>query len=148
MTGKSLYTESKIIIQAKTKKIWDVLTNPDKTVQYMYGCKVDTSWTVGDAILWIGAKDNVTYVKGYVVKVEPERVLTYSVIDPEGEYEDIPENYLEVTYSLSTQGDNTLLVVRQGNYAIAANGDQRYKDSLAQGGWQSVLEKIKEIAES
>ncbi|NND08425.1 MAG: SRPBCC domain-containing protein [Saprospiraceae bacterium] len=148
MSAKALYTENEILIDASTSKIWDVLTNPAQTVKYMYGCQVQTDWIIDEPILWIGAKDGVAYVKGQVIHIEPTQSLTYSVIDPHGDYEDILENYLQVTYTLTDANGRTKLHVRQGDYATAANGEQRYQDSIAEGGWQSILVKIKDICES
>ncbi len=142
------YTDDYIEINASPAKVWDLLTNPGRTPSYMYGCRVETDWHPGDPILWIGAEDGVTYVKGEIHEVDPGVKLIYTVIDPQGKYEDIPENYLEVTYDLrSPSPGKTVLRVRQGDYDTVADGAARFKDATAQGGWKNILEKIKELAE-
>ncbi len=142
-----LFIADEIEINAPSEIVWDLLVNPEKTVLYMYGCRVETDWQVGSTILWIGAKDNVTYVKGEIISIEDGLRLVYSVIDPHGKYEDVPENYLQVMYDLEATGHDTLLKVRQGNYATVANGVERHQDSISQGGWKSILEQIKILAE-
>ncbi len=145
---ESLYTDDQIIIKSDAANIWDLLTNPEHTVKYMYDCRVDTDWTPGSQILWTGATDQVTYVKGKIVRIEPESLLEYTVIDPNGKYPDVPENYLHVIYELSKMDDGqTLFRVRQGDYRKVAEGPARYEDATAQGGWYSILEQIKNLAE-
>ncbi|NND34559.1 MAG: hypothetical protein HKN76_18380 [Saprospiraceae bacterium] len=143
-----LNIENEILISAPVAAVWDILTNPEKTVLYMYGCVVVSEWKPGDSILWIGSQDDVTYVKGEIVEIDPGHKLVYTVIDPQGKYPDIPENYLTVTYTLAQDGDKTMLKVTQGDYAKVAEGEKRYKESESQGGWQSVLDAVKELAEA
>ena len=142
------YTDDQIEINAPRSKVWDILTNPQRTPEYMFGCRVQTDWTIGEPILWIGVQDSVIYVKGEIKVLEPEIKLVYTVIDPQAPYADIPENYLEVIYDLSEPlPGKTTLRVRQGDYQTVADGASRYADATAAGGWQGILEKIKEIAE-
>ena len=140
--------ENEILIDAPVETVWDLLTNPEKTKLYMYGCEVVCDWKLGDEMLWRGSTDDIIYVKGKLVDYEEGTQLAYTVIDPNGDYPDIPENYLTVTYQLEEQNDKTHLSVSQGDYSQVADGEKRYNDSAQAGGWQSVLEKIKEIAES
>ena len=146
--AEPLLIENEIVINASTDVIWDLLINPEKTKLYMYGCEVQCDWNPGDQILWIGSTDGVTYVKGTLVELDPEKRLVYTVIDPQGAYADRPENYLTVTYDLISEDQGTRFKVSQGDYSKVADGEKRYKESADAGGWQSVLEKIKEIAET
>jgi uncharacterized protein YndB with AHSA1/START domain len=44
MSGdKNLSVESSIIIDATAAAIWDVLTNPEKVKQYLFGSNVSTN---------------------------------------------------------------------------------------------------------
>ena len=113
----------------------------------MDGCVVVSEWKPGDPILWIGSQDDVTYVKGNIISLDPGKSLVYTVIDPQGKYPDVPENYLSIAYTLEGNEDETLVKVTQGDYSIVAEGAARYQDSVSQGGWSSVLEKVKELCE-
>lgn len=138
-----------ITINAPAQKIWDVLTNPTITPIYMFNCEVVTDWKTGSPILWNAPYEGaiVTYVKGTVKTFEPYNTIVYTVIDPNGEIEDLPENYLLVTYTLSEENGQTQFTVTQGDYNAVAQGERRYKESVEGGGWSSILLKIKEIAE-
>lgn len=62
---------------------------------------------------------------------------------------DIPENYLNVTYTLEEAEGGTKLTVIQDGFEGAAEGDKRYKDVSNNGeGWNSILVQMKEIAET
>lgn len=141
------YTEDEITIHAPTAQVWDALVNPEKTKQYMYGCEVVSDWQVGSPVLWQGAEDRVTYVKGSLVALEEERELAFTLFDPHATYPDIPENHLTATYTLRSEGDATHLTVTQGDFATVAEGDQRYADVQAQGGWSAILEAVKKLVE-
>lgn len=136
-------------IKAPVAKVWEALTRPEWTRQYMYNCEVDSDWKPGSPVLWKMMYEGTTIipVKGKVVTIEPEHLLVYTVIDPNAGMEDIPANYLNVRYELIKMGDETLLEVTQDGYEHAANGEKRYEEAQEAGGWESILAKIKELLE-
>ncbi|MFT4032514.1 MAG: SRPBCC domain-containing protein [Siphonobacter sp.] len=147
----ALTVENSILINAPIATIWDFLVNPEQTKKYMFGCEPITNWQIGSPLLWKGVFDGheLVAVKGEIVKIDPGSYLAYTVIDPNNPaIPDLPENYLTVTYRLSEQDDQTLLEVSQGDYTHVTEGEKRYNDTIAEGGWQSILEQIKAMAEN
>ncbi|MDX1908936.1 MAG: SRPBCC domain-containing protein [Bacteroidia bacterium] len=142
-----IFIENEILIAAEPAAVWEALIQPSQTVQYMYGCEIVCDWQPGSPLLWKGAADGVIYVKGHLVAFEPEKTFSFTVFDPQGPYADIPANYLTATYTLTPEGGATRLRVTQGDYAIVAEGAQRYEDSHSQGGWGAVLEGIRQLVE-
>jgi uncharacterized protein YndB with AHSA1/START domain len=139
-----------IEIHAHLARVWDVLVNPEHTKRYMFGCVPETDWQPGQPILWKGVFDGaeITAVKGEIIQVRPHQHLSYTVIDPNNkEIPDAPENYLTVTYDLAELNGTTTLTVTQGDYSKVAEGQKRYDDSTAEGGWGAILEQIKKQAE-
>jgi len=148
---EKLVVKSTITINAPSSQVWDVLTNPEKTKIYMFGCETVSDWNVGSELLWEGEYEGkkMVFVKGKIVNIEPNKLLKYTVIDPFAAYPDIPENYLNVTYELSEQDAQTTLTVIQDGFETAAEGEKRYKDTYNNGeGWNPILVQIKEVAES
>src|SRR5262249_20726488 len=128
------HTQS-IEIAAPAARVWRVLTDPEITPEYMYGCRAETDWKVGSALAWRGVADGVVYVKGAVVAVEPERLLAYTVIGVGAAsmgVEDRPENYLTMTCRLSPRGAGTLLEITSGDYAVVQNGQARYAHTVSE----------------
>lgn len=141
---------NKIAIHATPEEVWDVLVNPAKTKVYMFGCETVSDWKAGSELVWRGRYDgeDMVFVKGKILAIEPHRLLTYTVIDPFASYPDIPENYLNVTYKVEQQGDDTILTVVQDGFESAAEGEKRYQDVYNKGeGWQPILVQIKTLAE-
>lgn len=142
-----LVTKDAIEIRATPERVWRVLTDPELTPRYMFGCRTVSEWKVGSPLLWEGTFDGKTLVavKGAIEALERPRHLRYSVFDPNGQYTDAPWNYLHVDYLLTPTGDGVRLEVVQGDYATVQDGQKRYQDTV--NGWGSILAQIKAIAE-
>jgi uncharacterized protein YndB with AHSA1/START domain len=147
---KELIIKNTITIDAPAHTVWDILVNPQQTKKYMFGCETVSDWKVGSELLWRGVFDGVELVavKGHIVAFHPEKLLAYTTIDPNNPaIPDLPENYTTVTYSLTEKNGSTELTITQGDYEKVTDGESRYNDSMAGGGWNSILEQIKRIAE-
>ncbi|MBV6646085.1 MAG: SRPBCC domain-containing protein [Cyclobacteriaceae bacterium] len=138
---------NEVEIDASTKEVWKALVDPEKTKRYMFNCEVICSWQIGDPILWKGATDGIVYVKGNLRELVEDVCFEFSIFDPNAEYPEVPENYLYARYDLISSGAKTRLKVTQGDYNTVADGEKRYQDTMAQGGWQPVLDQIKKIVE-
>ncbi len=139
-----------ISIQAPAAVVWDVLTLPQYTRQYMFGCETVSDWQPGNSLLWRGKYEGnqLVFVSGYVLVIEPGRYLKYSVIDPNAAYPHTPENHLNVTYQLAETEGVTTLTVTQDGFETAAEGEKRYRDVYNNGeGWLPMLVQIRQVAE-
>lgn len=147
----SLIVSSSITINASTETVWDLLTNPQQTKKYMFGCETVSDWKTGSALLWKGVYEGkeMVFVKGTITDIKPGSFLAYTTIDPNSGIADIPENYLNVTYTLEP-GDSgtTELTVTQGDYSTVGDGEKRYHETIAGGGWMPILNEIKKLAEA
>ena len=146
-----LIVQNTITINAPAAKVWDVLTNPEQTKKYMFGCETVSDWKPGSSLEWKGSYEGkeMVFVKGKIVEIKPNEHLKYTVTDPNAAWEDIPENYLNVTYSLSEANGQTTLTVTQDGFETAAEGEKRYKDVSNNGeGWNPILTEIKKVAET
>jgi len=140
------YHTAEITINAPRERVWDALTNPEITQQYMFGCRTVSDWKPGSTLDWVGTHEGkqVTYVTGKIVTFEPYSKFVYTVIDPAAKYPLTPENHLTVDITLTEDGDNTHIHVSQGDYTKVAEGEKRYGHG---NGWEGVLNNIKELLE-
>lgn len=146
-----LFVTNNIAINAPAAKVWDALINPVQTEKYMFGCRAVSDWKPGSSLQWKGLYEGneVVFVKGHIVNIEPEKFLAYTTIDPNSTIADIAENYLTVTYNLTDEIGKTLLTVTQGDYALVADGAKRYNDAYNNGdGWNPILIQIKALVEN
>jgi uncharacterized protein YndB with AHSA1/START domain len=148
---KPLEIINTISINASADKVWDMLTKPENTAKYMFGCKTVSDWKKGSSLLWEGEWEGkkMIFVKGIIADIQPGKSLAYTVIDPNNpNIPDIPENYLTVTYKLTAENGKTTLTVTQGDYSKVAEGEKRYTESYNNGeGWNPILVQIKKFAE-
>ena len=49
-----LIVKKSIKINSSASKVWQVLTNPELTKQYMFGCEIISDWKVGSPVIWRG----------------------------------------------------------------------------------------------
>lgn len=116
----------------------------------MFGCAADSDWQVGSPLLWrmMHEGQEMVPVKGTILEIDPNKLLRYTVFDPFAAYADIPENYLNVTYTLEDDANGTKLTVVQDGFEGAADSEKRYQDISNNGeGWQPILVKMKAIAQ-
>jgi uncharacterized protein YndB with AHSA1/START domain len=145
-----LFVENTILINAPIDQVWDAMVNPEMTKIYMFGCETVSDWKPGSPLLWKGQYEGkeLVFVKGLVFEIDPPFRLVYTVIDPNSGMEDIPENYLKVTYQLETDGPKTQLTVRQDGFEGAARGQERYQEIYNEGkGWDPILKAIANLLE-
>ena len=146
-----LFIQNSITIKAPATQVWNALTNPEETKKYMFGCETVSDWQPGSSLLWKGSYEGkeMIFVKGNIVSIKPGISVVYTVFDPNSTMEDIPENYLTVTYDLSEENAETILLVSQGDYSSVADGERRYAESYNGGqGWNPILLEIKKILEA
>lgn len=145
-TGKKQIKDT-IEIHAPPDRLWKVLTAPEFTEKYMFGCRTVSDWKLGSPLTWetVYEGKKLIAVKGAIAELEPGKRLRYTVFDPNSQYTDVPSNYLSVTYALTPTAGGTQLDVVQDGYDTVEDGEKRYQDSAA--GWGSLLTQIKALAE-
>jgi uncharacterized protein YndB with AHSA1/START domain len=150
MTKSPLIVSNSISINAPAATVWDALVNPEQTKRYMFGCSALSDWKIGSPLLWqaIYEGKEMVFVKGTIVDIQPGKFLAYTTIDPNSGIEDIPENYLTVTYELAAADGKTLLTATQGDYAKVGEGEKRYRETIDGGGWEPILVEIKKMLET
>jgi uncharacterized protein YndB with AHSA1/START domain len=131
-----------IIINAPTANIWNILTNPEKIVLYT-GSNTSTDWQPGSSISWKGEMHGMPFEnKGKILEVKSNQLLKYTYWSGMGGDADLPENYSEITYSLSPI-DNDNIELKYTRINIPTETETQ----IFQGHIQTMLEEIKKMAE-
>lgn len=134
---------AEILVAAPIGKVWGALINPKAIKQYMLGADAVSEWKEGSPIVWKGEWNSKKYEdKGRILRLVPERILSYSHFSPLVGLPDVPENYHTVTVELSSAGEDTLVSLSQTNNptpeALKHNED----------GWRMMLNILKKYVES
>lgn len=138
---KEYVVKKHIAIKAPAEVVWDALTNPEKTKEYFFHCRVISSWKPGSPITFKGRMFWIIPIemKGEIKKVEPNKLLQYTLSNKGAE-----GSISTVTDELKfADGITTLHVtddVGQGDGA-----EKRYKRSVK--GWDKILKGLKELVE-
>ncbi len=143
MIKKNLTTKRSIVINAKAEIIWDVLINPDKIKQYLFGSEAITDWKVGSPVIFQRNSGGKIYRdKGEILDIVPNKFLKFSYWSSQEGYNDIPENYSFITYTIETEKDNTIKLTYLRE-KIPIEFEQKNQERYLPG----MLEKIKRLAE-
>jgi len=130
------------MISAPIFKVWEALTTPELIKKYFFGTDTETDWLVGSPITFSGEWQGKIYQdKGTILANDPGRMLQYSYWSSMSGIEDLPENYVTVTYELSEQQGQTLITIRQDNIPT-----KEMKEHSTEN-WNKVLKSLKELME-
>lgn len=138
MKGFTVNVEIKL--QASPSEVWKALTSPEDIKKYFYGTNTVSDWKVGSPIVFSGEWDGQPYEdKGTILELIPGKKLVYNYWSSFSGIEDIPENYANITYTLTPQEDGTLLEITQDGI------ETEEKRAHSESSWKSVLENLKEV---
>lgn len=144
---KEMFLKESIQINVPVEKVWDALTNPEMTKKFMY-CEVDTDWKVGSEIRWKGKGpdgNEIVFVKGELKEIEPNKLLRFTLFDPNKGVPDIPGNYVMVTNELVPNENGTELRITQGDYAKIDKSEEIFEQTVK--GWKMTLPVLKKLLE-
>ena len=140
MTQFSLKTA--IEIKAPASKVWEALTEPAIVKQYFFGTDLTSDWEQGSPIIWEGEWNGNRYKDtGTILEIEPGIKVKYDYWSSMSGTEDIPENYIDITYELQeTNGKTTLYITQE---RIKTEEAKQHSEQ----NWQWVFGKMKELIE-
>ena len=141
MTQFSLKTA--IEIKAPASKVWEALTEPAIVKQYFFGTDLTSDWGQSSPIIWEGEWNGNRYKDtGTILEIEPGIKVKYDYWSSMSGTEDIPENYIDITYELQeTNGKTTLYITQE---KIKTEEAKQHSEQ----NWQWVFGKMKELLES
>ncbi len=129
-------------VAADAASVWRALTDPQIVKQYFFGTEVESDWKKGGKIFFRGSWEGKSYEdKGTILEIDPPRLLKFSYWSNLSGTEDLPENYANITYQLTTANGRTRLTILQDNIST-----EEARDHSA-ANWKMVLEGLKGIVE-
>jgi uncharacterized protein YndB with AHSA1/START domain len=137
-----LIAKATTTINASASNVWEAIINPQLIKQYLFGAEVISDWKEGSPIIYKGIYEGKTYEdKGSVLKIEPEKLLLFTLWSPLSVSPDAPDNYHKVSYELVVENGTTQLTITQDNNSSEEEQEQNAKF------WKMVLDGMKKLLE-
>jgi len=135
---KSYVVHQQVVLNAEPETVWDALTNPEKTKEYFFNCRVLSDWEAGGSITFKGRMFWIIPIemKGKIVKAEPGKLLKYTLKNGKGE----SASNSTVTDELSYKDGKTTLAITD-DVGSGEGAEKRYHRSVK--GWTKVLSGLK-----
>ncbi len=132
-----------ITINATPEKVWDALTNPEKTKKYFFNCEVISGWKEGDTITFKGRMFLIMKIEmtGKIVKAIPGKLLQYTLQNKSAS----DGSFSTVTDELTYQNGVTILSITD-DVGDGPEAEKRQKKS--EKGWDKILNGLKELVEA
>ncbi len=139
---KSYVVKKSIAINAPIEQVWDALTDPEKTKEYFFKCRVFSNWKVGSPITFKGKMFWIIPIemKGKITKIEPGKLLQYTLSNDS----DDSKTTSTVTDELSFKDGITTVEITD-DVGQGEGAEKRYKRSVK--GWDKILNGLKEFVE-
>ncbi|MDP1800220.1 MAG: SRPBCC family protein [Bacteroidota bacterium] len=130
------------VINRPISDVWEALTKPEIIKQYFFGADTITDWRIGGSIVFKGEWEGRSYEdKGIVLRFETNKILQYNYWSSMSGIEDTPENYVTISYFLSSENGKTSLTISQENIP-----NEKMKEHSGQN-WKKVLNSLKILLE-
>jgi len=140
---QELTLNKSISINAPISKVWKALTNPELIKKYFFGTECITDWKKGSPIVYRGIWEGKPYEdKGNILDIEKEKIIHYNYWSSFSGTADVPENYSEIKYVLSTDNNNTIFTIIQGGF--------KTQEALDHSGtnWGYIMDGLKKMLEA
>jgi uncharacterized protein YndB with AHSA1/START domain len=135
-----------IYIAAKPEVVWQALTGEEGVKHIYFGCRLETTFQVGDDYAYIGPGsegDNTVHVYGKILTYDP--IKTLSISEHAGpSYRDNHADYeTRVTYNLEAMGACTKLTLINDQWPA-----DHPAYSNTQEAWPVVISNLKSFVET
>ena len=140
--AKGLTATVSVEFHADAAAVWNGLTDPSIVKQYFFGTNIESEWKKGSPLFFRGEWEGKQYEdKGTILDIQPEKVLKFNYWSSMSGTPDTPENYVDITYTLTQKEGVTVLSITQEGIET----EEKMKHSM--DNWKMVFEGLKKILE-
>ena len=144
MVNDIMVTRS-VVLNATPERIWEALTHPGMTKQYLYSCEVECDWKPGSTLKWTGKhQGREVNEEGKILEVIPGRLIKYSGFDRLVEGDISKEGNIFITHEIIPYGKQTKLLTTLEHF----EGDETRAEYAAQQWDFEILPKLQTLVET
>lgn len=122
-------------IPVKRECVWRVLTEPSLTQQYMYNCRLHSTWSIGSIVEWVSEDTNgiqIPQVRGKLLECRPHQCLRFKIF-----HEKIgKKHHSELQFKIIPITPGIILNIKQGDFTHFPEAEKTFKACL--NGWEYI----------
>ena len=144
MVNDLIVTRS-VMLNATPERVWEALTHPGMTKQYLYNCEVRSDWKSGGTLTWKGIyQGRQLEHEGKILEIIPGRRIKYSGFDRLTRGDISREGDVYITHEIVPQGNRTKLLTTLEHF----EGDET-RAELAADQWDfEIMPKLQTLVET
>ena len=144
MVNDIMVTRS-VLLNATPERVWEALTHPGMTRQYLYGCEVQSDWRQGSTLKWVGKHEGRDInEEGRVLEIVPGRLIKYSGFDRLVEGDVSRQGDIHITHEIIPQAGGTKLLTTLEHF----EGDETRAEFAAQQWDFEIMPRIRSLVET
>ena len=144
MVNDVIITRS-VLLNASPERVWEALTHPGMTRQYLYNCEVESEWRKGSTLRWTGTyQGRDIEAEGKVLDIIPGRMIKYSGFDALTEGDVSREGDIHITHEIIPRGMQTKLLTTLEHF----EGDETRAELAAQQWDFEIMPRLQTLVET
>ena len=144
MVNDIMVTRS-VPLNATPERVWEALTHPGMTKQYMYNCEVRSDWQKGSALRWQGThQGRVVDAEGEVLEAVPGKMIKYTGFDRLAAGDISKDGDIHITHEIIPQGNKTKLLTTLEHF----EGDETRAEYAAQQWDFEIMPRLQTLVET
>lgn len=144
MVNDLIVTRS-ILLNATPQRVWEALTHPGMTRQYLYNCEVKSDWKTGSPLQWTGNyKGRPVRAEGKIIDIIPGRMIKYSGFDRLTEGDISRQGDVYITHEIVPHGSQTKLLTTLEHF----EGDETRAEMAADQWDFEIMPRLQTLVET
>ena len=144
MVNDLLVTRS-VLLNATPERVWEALTHPGMTRQYLFNYEVHSDWKAGSVLRWRGTSgDAPVEHEGKILDIVPGRMIKYSGFDRLVEGDISRQGDVHITHEIIPHGSQTKLLTTLEHF----EGDETRAELAAEQWDFEVMPRLRTLVET
>ena len=134
-----------VLLNASPERVWEALTHPGMTRQYLYNCEVCCDWKRGSSLRWSGTyQGRKVDEEGKIIDIIPGRMIKYSGFDKLLQEDVSSDGDFYVTHEIIPHGTQTKLLTTLEHF----EGDETRAEYAAQQWDFEIMPRLQTLVET
>lgn len=132
-----------VLLNATPERVWEALTHPGMTKQYMYNYEVSSDWKQGSSLRWSN-KGKQLEAQGEIIEIIPGKLLKYSGFDRLAEGDISKEGNIIITHELIPHAGKTKMLTTLEHF----EGDETRAEYAAHQWDFEIMPRLQSLVET